>query len=34
MTTAEPTDAHSPLPTPNLRPIKTFVLRAGRMGPG
>ena len=34
MTTAEPTEAHSPLPTQNLRPIKTFVLRAGRMGPG
>jgi tRNA (guanine-N7-)-methyltransferase len=34
MTTADLTNTHSQPPSKTLRPIKTFVLRAGRMGPG
>ena len=34
MSSPDPTDANKPPHSPPLRPIKTFVLRAGRMGPG
>ena len=34
MSSPDPIDANKPPHSPPLRPIKTFVLRAGRMGPG